>query len=87
MMGTIAAVPWMISAPVTAATTIGGGYVGKKAVDIPLKIATGKDWAENVSDWTGLVPEAAEATNIGMLVGGGLPFVNSSVKTATSLGD
>ena len=87
MIGVAGLIPWAVSAPVTAAATMGGGYVGKKVVDIPLKIVTGKNWGENISNLTGLAPEAAEATNIGMLVGGGLPFVNSSVKTATSIGD
>ena len=79
--------PVMAAAPVTTATTMGSGYVGGKVVDGVSNLLTGKNWSENMQDWTGLAPEAADATNLGVLVGGGLPLVNNSVRTATSIGD
>lgn len=66
------AAPTMAAAPVTTIATMAGGYAGGKAVDFGTKIATGKTWAENVTDMTGLDPVAAEATNPGTLVGGGV---------------
>jgi hypothetical protein len=79
--------PVMAAAPVTTATTMGTGYVGGKVVDGVSNLLTGKNWSENMQDWTGLASEAADATNLGVLVGGGLPLVNNSVRTATSIGD
>ena len=86
-MGVIATLPVMAAAPVTTATTMGTGYVGGKVVDGVSNLLTGKNWSENMQDWTGLAPEAADVTNPGVLVGGGLPLVNNSVRTATSVGD
>lgn len=86
-MGIIATLPVMATAPVTTATTMGTGYVGGKVVDGVSNLLTGKNWSENMQNWTGLAPEAADVTNPGVLVGGGLPLVNNSVRTATSIGD
>ena len=54
----------LLSAPVS--TTVGGigGWTGGRAADFGTKLATGKPWAEWVSDKTGLVPEAAEMTKV-----------------------
>lgn len=58
------------SAPITAAAAMAGGWAGSKAVDFGMNLATGKSWAENMHDWTGLDKEPAEWTNPGMWVGG-----------------
>ena len=59
-----------ISAPITTTMGLTGAYVGSKAVDTASKSITGKSWGENISDITGLAPEAAELTNPGTLAGG-----------------
>lgn len=81
------ALPAMAAAPVTTAATMGSGYIGGKVVDGVSNILTGKDWAENMQDWTGLDPEAADITNPGVLVGGGAPLVNRGARTLLSVGD
>ena len=60
----------LTSAPVTFLATTAGGYAGSKAVDTGMQLATGKSWAENMSNWTGLDKEPAEITNPGLWVGG-----------------
>ena len=60
----------LTSAPVTFLATTAGGYAGGKAVDTGMQLATGKSWAENMSNWTGLDKEPAEITNPGLWVGG-----------------
>ena len=62
--------PAMASAPIATATAMGSGYVGGKAVDGVSNLLTGKDWAENMQDWTGLDPVAGELTNPGVWAGG-----------------
>ena len=76
-----------MSAPVTAAATMAGGWLGSKAVDGGMNLATGKSWAENMSDWTGLDATPAEMTNPGMWVGGTAPFVIRGSRTLLSAGD
>lgn len=61
-----------LAAPVTTATAMAGGWAGGKAIDTGMKFATGKTWAENMHNWTGLDKEAAEITNPGMWIGGGI---------------
>lgn len=69
-----------LAAPVTTAASLAGGYFGSKAVDSGMKFATDKSWAEYVNEnglpltgWLkGLDKEAAEVTNPGAWVGGGL---------------
>lgn len=56
-------------APVTAAAAMAGGYVGNEAVNKGSEIITGKNWGENISELTGLAPEAAYLTNPGMWLG------------------
>jgi hypothetical protein len=79
--------PAMLSAPVTTAATMGGGYVGEKAFNGVSKLLTGKDWTESVSNLTGLAPEAASLTNPGLWLGGGLPFWSNTAGKITSVGD
>ena len=59
-----------LSAPITTTAAMAGGWAGGKALDSGMKLATGKSWAENMYDWTGLDKEPAEVTNPGMWVGG-----------------
>lgn len=86
-MGIIATLPTMAAAPVTTATTMGTGYVGGKVVDGVSKLLTGKNWAENMYDWTGLDPLAGEITNPGVLAGGGAPLLHKGTRTLLSAGD
>jgi hypothetical protein len=59
-----------MSAPVATTATMAGGWLGDKVVNKGMKFATGKSWAENMHDWTGLDKEPAEITNPGMWIGG-----------------
>ena len=59
-----------IQAPLAFLSSMGGAYIGEKAVDYSTKLATGKSWAENVHNWTGLDKNPAALTNPGALVGG-----------------
>ena len=61
-----------LSAPITTTAAMAGGWAGGKTLDSGMKLATGKSWAENMYDWTGLDKEPAEVTNPGMWVGGGV---------------
>lgn len=76
-----------VSAPVTTAATMAGGYVGDKVVNTGMKLATGKSWAENVHDKTGLDMEPAAMTNPGMWIGGAAPFATRGSRTLLSAGD
>lgn len=58
------------SAPFLTTGAIAGGIAGEKVIDYGTKLATGKKWAEWMSDKTGLVPEAASILHPGMLAGG-----------------
>ena len=57
-------------APVSTIAATIGGTVGNKVVNSGIKFATGKTWADWVSDKTGLDSEVAEITNPGMWLGG-----------------
>lgn len=59
-----------IQAPLAFLSSMGGAYVGEKAVDYSTKLATGKSWAENIHNWTGLDKEPAVMTNPGAFIGG-----------------
>lgn len=59
-----------MSAPIMTAATMAGGWLGGNAVDTGIELATGKSWAKNMSDWTGLDAVPAELTNPGMWIGG-----------------
>jgi len=59
-----------ISAPLTTALGIAGGYAGGKAVDKGMQLGTGKTWGEWMSDKTGLPEWFSEYTNPGAIVGG-----------------
>lgn len=79
----------MASNPVTTITSMGGGYIGDKAVNKASEMLTGKDWGENVSDWTGLHPTVADFTNPGAWYGGykgykllEVPVTKRAVETA-----
>lgn len=71
----------------TTGATMGAGYVGGKAFDGASKLLTGKNWAENMYDWTGLDPLAGEITNPGVLAGGGAPLLHKGTRTLLSAGD
>ena len=77
----------LASAPVTTAATMAGGAVGGGAVDLGTKIATGKSWAENMHNLTGLDVEPAAMTNPGMWIGGMSPFATRGSRTLLSAGD
>ena len=64
-----------------------GGAMGGGAVDLGSKAFTGKSWAENMHNLTGLDIEPATMTNPGMWVGGGLPFATRGSRTLLSAGD
>ncbi|MBR3284521.1 MAG: hypothetical protein IKI60_04330, partial [Alloprevotella sp.] len=67
---------------------VAGGYLGGKAVDTGMKIATGKTWAENVKERLGLHSNTlAEITNPGTWIGGGLPFASRGSRILLSAGD
>lgn len=76
-----------LSAPVTTTATLAGATAGSKAADTGMKFATGKTWAQNIHDKTGLAMEAAEMTNPGMWVGGGAPFMTRGSHSLLSVGD
>lgn len=59
-----------LAAPVTTLGGAAGGYLGGKAFDAGSNLITGKPWAENVNNWTGLDKNAAEITNPGTILGG-----------------
>ncbi|MBQ9286674.1 MAG: hypothetical protein IJ209_10415 [Bacteroidaceae bacterium] len=64
-----------------------GATVGSKTVNAGTKFATGKTWANWVSDKIGLDKDAAEMTNPGMLTGGAIPFMTRGSRTLFSAGD
>ena len=76
-----------LQAPLTFGATMAGGYVGDKVFDSGIKLATGKSWADNVHDWTGLDREPAKMTNPGVWIGGGAPLASRSSRTLLSAGD
>ena len=77
----------MLANPVTSAAAIAGGTLGSKAVDTGMKFATGKTWAQNVHDMTGMNENLAEMTNPGMWAGGAAPFATRGSRTLLSAGD
>lgn len=66
------AAPAVIGALTNPSTYAGlvGGYLGEKGVDQGMKLATGKTWAQNVSNWTGAPEWLSEMSNPGVWVGG-----------------
>ena len=60
------------TAPVSFIAGGTGAEVGGKIFDFGTKLITGKSWADNVHNQTGLDSEAAAITNPGIIVGGGL---------------
>lgn len=78
----------LMNIPATATSLI-GGKVGGDMFDYGSKLVSGKTWAENIHNWTGLDIEPAQLTNPGTLVGMGKGFQygNKGVKYAGKVKD
>ncbi|MBO4850667.1 MAG: hypothetical protein J5529_07155 [Prevotella sp.] len=59
-----------LTQPIVLGTGLVGGALGDAAVNTGSRLFTGKSWADNVSDWTGLPTELSVWTNPGMFYGG-----------------
>lgn len=78
----------VVTAPFATTASFIGGYTGGKAIDTGSKLTTGKSWAENVHNLTGLDIEPSEISNPGVWIGGfyvpkyGTNVVRRGVETA-----